>query len=440
MGESLLSLVLIRRSDDVNAAPQFESKHQSAPDAASPQSRSQNGRTCSDVLDRFILRDSVHGSLTVKASAKLYLIIFIAVYQGLCQSSAFVLSVMQTPNATLSTAETAAASVAFVSIVGVGFIAVWAALLACVRPQERVVYDTDGEEWVGTDQHSTLLQNVGALFQRYRNTAGRYLFGGFWMLNLLCLGLILTLAEGTMQLYLMIGNEAWIGILYLAWAPHPSKSKFCGSQCKLNYNVVHAVERLIAVVVLCTIAFFPVEGCDALPEWATAAIVLLALVPTIIPLFVLVGSALASLNRKCSGASEFGSIRKDRIAPAPKLAPAPRRTLADMRKKNVAALNLQRPTQQKVDFVNAELVRKAPEPQTSSRVFDRVHTTLPQSPVAVSGSPVHGSRVTPTAETEDSPTTVGGRLFESRTGHVVPGSPSQDKGACGVVHPTILLR
>ena len=351
--ESLIAMVLMRKQtgsfdgDGGEDDPNSPRKRLPLP-STSPRSSGNNNskpQNCRDVLNKFVLQDGDSMStMTVKGTTSIYLIILLAVYQGVCESSAFVLSLSSADakSGDLSlTSEAAAASVvAFTVVVGLGMVAVWAVLLTCVRPQQLAQYEDGDSKWVGTDKHQSLLQHAGNLFARHRFGAGRFVFTGVWMFHLVFLALILALSSGELQLYLMMGNEAWLGLLYFAWQPYPLRTPACGGCCSLNYNILGGVEKVIMLVVLGLAAFYPVEDCEPFPEWMSWVMISLALIPAVVPLCILVGSAIVFIHSKCTGRSVRGSsgpdplsLKKLRISPMATEATtaAARRTLREAR-------------------------------------------------------------------------------------------------------------
>ena len=126
-----------------------------------------------DVLDNFVVKEgSSMRSMTVKGTAHLYIVLLLAVYQGVCESCAFVLTLDGLGTTAAEDefpAGSAAASLAtFVVIVVMGFVAVWIVLLTYVRPQHLTLFEEHSNAWKGTDPHAVLVQNAGGLFKSYR--------------------------------------------------------------------------------------------------------------------------------------------------------------------------------------------------------------------------------------------------------------------------------
>ena len=298
--EALLSLVLLRKDASTLSSEQ-------GPKRSSFRA----------VMDVFVIKDEKRlESAAVKGTAHMYVVTLLAVYQGVCESCAFVLSV-ESLSENVSVGSTAASLAAFVVIVVVGFIAVWAVLLAFVRPQRLTLYEDEKDKWVGTDAHGVLLQNAGSLFKNYRYGAGRYLFTGVWMTNLMCLAFILAFATGETQLYLMIANEAWFALALFVWQPYRLRTPVFGGRGHINKNALHGCERLLMIAVLSLAAFYPVEACESLPEWVTSLMIALAVIPAIVPLVLLVGTFAVWANRRCS--------RAHRAKREPVLAATPRK-------------------------------------------------------------------------------------------------------------------
>ena len=297
--------------------------------------------TFRDVLDLFILKTGTGmDSLTARGTSHLYIVLLLTVYQGVCESCAFVLALDSWSE--VGVTGTAASVASFVIIVVTGFIFVWVILLVQVRPQRLALFEAEANKWVATDEHALLLQNIGQLFKSYRFGASRYLFSGVWMLNLLCLAFILAFATGELQLYLMLANEAWIGLLFFVWQPYRLRTPVFGGCAHINKNILHGFERMIMVLVLALAAFYPVDGCSEFPDWLTWLMIGLALLPAVIPLVLLFGSVVVWIYRKCKRKAQkvvpSPSVRGATKSTSPAGHPAKRTQWSDRSRKVLSAM------------------------------------------------------------------------------------------------------
>lgn len=295
--ESLFGLVLLKRKETARDAMRVKTLQRR------PSTRTLGARPpeVRDVIGKFIIKEEQSvNSMTVKGSAHIYVVLLLTVYQGVCESCAFVLAVDAQGAQDFSTGEYAASLITFVVIVIAGFLLVWIILLAFVRPQQLVLYKLLQSKWVGTDAHGVLLQHSGALFRSYRHGGGRYLFTGVWMLNLMCLAFVLAFATGELQIYLMLANEAWIACLYFAWQPFPQKKPVFGGCGHINKNILLGMERILMMCVLSIAAFYPVDPCSELPEWVNIVMISIAVVPAVVPLIFMLGDLCVWINKKCA--------------------------------------------------------------------------------------------------------------------------------------------
>ena len=216
IAETVLALMLMRTKDD--AAPARAESPPLADGSSSSANRHRNrpSPTCRDVLGKFVLRSEQVASSSssssqpvVRVTTQVYFVLLLAVYQGVCESTAAVIASLgqlqqQQPgavdNGTLSSEGLAVGAIAFIVVVVIGMVLVWSILLACVRPRIMAHYVDERSEWVGTDAHGSLLQHAGSIFGAFRDGAGRYLFAGVWMINLALLAFILAFSTGREQL------------------------------------------------------------------------------------------------------------------------------------------------------------------------------------------------------------------------------------------------
>ena len=255
--------------------------------------------TCNEALENFILKDSAAASLEtgkVRALARVWLIILVSAFSGICESCSFVFLLSDDEVAEVPEVASAAATLVF--IFGC-YVFVWVILLCVVRPGKTVQWHEATQSWISTDDHQVLVQSYGPLFASFGHHPGRFLFMGLMMTQMLFLGLILSLSTGMMQLYLMLANEAWIMLLYFAWRPYPRLLRVYGGCAEVDQNVLGGVGHGFLIVVLIVMATYPVPACEAFPAWLMGVLITLIMVPVAVPFTFLLGMLIVKIRDAC---------------------------------------------------------------------------------------------------------------------------------------------
>ena len=187
----------------------------------------------------------------------------------------------------------------------------------------------------------------------------------------------------------MMANEAWIGVLYFVWQPHPLRSTVFGGQCGINYNVLFGCEKFIMITVMAVAGFYPTEAaCDPVPEAVSWALVALALIPAAVPLALLVGGGIVFLRRKCGAGGKsknlddhFDHHLKLSLRTSVKISPLPSPAAGGSTLKQArAAARNNLPQQQQGHTAAAAAASSATATATATNGVSKAEEASPQQP------------------------------------------------------------